>query len=189
MSEQDRSSLYTWLREQINEPTAEYLMSCLTPVPASDFATKDFIVKELERYPTKEFLTAELERYPTKEFLTAELERYPTKEFLTAELERYPTKEFLTAELERYPTKEFLTAELERYPTKEFLTAELSRFVTKEEFAQLDKRVAALETKVDHLAAQQTEDRRVSQIRHYWLAGIGLAAVVPIWLQAAGILG
>ncbi len=40
MSEEDRSRLYAWFREQTDEPLAEYLMSCLAPAPLSDLATK-----------------------------------------------------------------------------------------------------------------------------------------------------
>ena len=40
MSEEDRSRLYAWFREQTGEPLAEYLMSCLAPAPLSDLATK-----------------------------------------------------------------------------------------------------------------------------------------------------
>ncbi|WP_419944353.1 hypothetical protein [Candidatus Poriferisodalis sp.] len=58
--------------------------------------------------------------------------------------------------------------------------------------AQIDARVVNLDAKVDLLATQfksdRDEDRRVSRVRHYWLAGIGLAAVVPIWLGAAGVI-
>ena len=111
MSEEDRSRLYAWLREQTDELLAEYLMSCLPPVPLSDVVTK------------------------------------------------------------------------------EFLTAELSRFATKEDLAELDTKVVKLDTKVDFLVAQREEDRRTSRVRHYWLAGIGLAAAVPIWLGAAGVIG
>ena len=122
MSENDRSRLYAWLREQTDDTLAEYLMSCLAPAPLSDLVTK-----------------------------------------------------------------EFLTAELSR---------ELSRFATKEELAvldtkvvKLDTRVVKLDTKVDLLAAQRNEDRGENRVRHYWLAGIGLSAAVPIWLGAAGVIG
>ena len=40
VSEEDRSRLYAWFREQTDEPLAEYLMSCLAPAPLSDLATK-----------------------------------------------------------------------------------------------------------------------------------------------------
>ena len=49
MSEEDRSRLYAWLREQTDEPLAEYLMSCLAPAPLSDLVTKDFLTAELSR--------------------------------------------------------------------------------------------------------------------------------------------
>ena len=41
MSEQDRSRLYAWWCEQADESLAEYVMSCLSPVPLPDLATKD----------------------------------------------------------------------------------------------------------------------------------------------------
>lgn len=94
-------------------------------------------------------------------------------------------------------------APLSNLVTKEFLTAELSRFATKEELAELstkverldtkvaglDTKVASLDAKVDRLATQRNEDRRENRTRHYWLAGIGLSAAVPIWLSTAGIIG
>ena len=41
MSEEDRSRLYAWWCEQADESLAEYAMSCLSPVPLPDLATKD----------------------------------------------------------------------------------------------------------------------------------------------------
>ncbi|WP_420610626.1 hypothetical protein [Candidatus Poriferisodalis sp.] len=66
--------------------------------------------------------------------------------------------------------------------TKDFLTSELSRFATKED-------LAAVDAKVDVLVAQRAEDRVAGRVRHYWLAGIGLSALVSIWLDAAGVIG
>ena len=43
MSEEDRSRLYAWLREQTDEPLAEYLMSCLPAAPLSDLVTKQHL--------------------------------------------------------------------------------------------------------------------------------------------------
>ena len=45
MSEALRSRLYDWFCEHIDEPTAEYAMSCLSPVPVSELATKDDIAR------------------------------------------------------------------------------------------------------------------------------------------------
>ena len=73
--------------------------------------------------------------------------------------------------------------------TKDFLTSELARFATKEDLAAVDAKVVALDTKVDALVAQRADDRATSRVRHYWLAGIGLTAVVSIWLDAAGVIG
>ena len=109
------SRFYAWWCEQADESLAEYAMSCLSPVPLPDLATKDDlrVVRDELR-------------------------------------------------------------------------------VVKDDLVKLDTKVATLDTKVDLLAGQhksdRDEDRRVSRVRHYWLAGIGLAAVVPIWLGAAGVI-
>ncbi|WP_419855147.1 hypothetical protein [Candidatus Poriferisodalis sp.] len=60
MSEALRSRLYDWFCEHIDEPTAEYAMSCLSPVPVSELATKDDIAR-LETATRKDF-----ERLDTK---------------------------------------------------------------------------------------------------------------------------
>ena len=73
--------------------------------------------------------------------------------------------------------------------TKDFLTAELSRYATKEDFAHLDTKVSQLDTKVDILTTRHDDDRKANRFRHYWLAGIGLSAAVPIWLGAVGLIG
>ncbi|MXV87522.1 MAG: hypothetical protein F4117_09615 [Acidimicrobiales bacterium] len=56
MSEEDRSRLYAWLREQTDEPLAEYLMSCLPAAPLSDLVTK----QHLEAVLSAEFSAFEL---------------------------------------------------------------------------------------------------------------------------------
>ena len=62
MSEQQRTRLYAWLREQTDEPLAEYLMACLAPAPLSDLVTKDHLsavlAAELSRFATKEEMNA-----------------------------------------------------------------------------------------------------------------------------------
>ncbi|MCY3584485.1 MAG: hypothetical protein OXG76_02170 [Acidimicrobiaceae bacterium] len=45
MSEQDRSRLYDWWCEHADEALAEYAMSCLSPVPLPDLATKEDFVR------------------------------------------------------------------------------------------------------------------------------------------------
>ena len=40
MSEEDRSRIYAWLCEEMDEQSAEYLMSCLSPTPLPELATK-----------------------------------------------------------------------------------------------------------------------------------------------------
>lgn len=74
--------------------------------------------------------------------------------------------------------------------------APLPDLVTKDDVAKLDAKVTALDTKVakldakvDGLADRSADDRRAGRIRHFWLAGIGLSAAVPIWLSAAGVIG
>ena len=62
MSEQHRTRLYAWLREQTDEPLAEYLMACLAPAPLSDLVTKDHL---------SAVLSAELSRFATKEEMNA----------------------------------------------------------------------------------------------------------------------
>ncbi|MDE0499633.1 MAG: hypothetical protein OXH86_20025 [Acidimicrobiaceae bacterium] len=54
MSEQQRTRLYAWLREQTDEPLAEYLMACLAPAPLTDLVTKDYLTAELSRFATKD---------------------------------------------------------------------------------------------------------------------------------------
>ncbi len=58
MSELQRSRVYSWIREQHDEATAEYFMSCLAPAPLSDLVTKDYLTAELSRYATKEDMEA-----------------------------------------------------------------------------------------------------------------------------------
>lgn len=125
MSEEIRSGIYAWLREQTDEQRAEYLMSCLAPAPLSDLVTKDFLTAELSRFATKDDLA-------------------------------------------------MLDAKV----------ASLDVRVT-----GLETAVAKLDTKVDGLAAQRDEDSRAQRVRHYWLVGIGVSIMVPIWLSVAGVIG
>ncbi len=53
MSEEDRSRLYAWLREQTDEPLAEYVMSCLAPAPLSELVTKQHLAAEFAAYALK----------------------------------------------------------------------------------------------------------------------------------------
>ena len=50
MSEEDRTHVYAWLREEIGERRAEYVMSCLAPVPLADLVTKEHLTDELSRF-------------------------------------------------------------------------------------------------------------------------------------------
>ena len=118
MSEEDRSRLYAWFREQLDERRAEYMMSCLAPAPLSDLVTKE----HLERVLSSEF-------------------------------------------------SEFA------------LTLADQREADRKETA--DQREADRKEQ----AALRGEDRAASRVRHFWLAGIGLSALVSIWLDAAGVIG
>lgn len=118
MSEEDRSRIYAWFREQLDERRAEYMMSCLAPAPLSDLVTRDFLTAELSRFATKEDLAA-----------------------------------------------------------------------VDEKVVAVDAKVVAVDAKVDVLMAQRDEDRATGRVRHFWLAGIGLSALVSIWLDAAGVIG
>ncbi|MDE0676577.1 MAG: hypothetical protein OXH42_04475 [Acidimicrobiaceae bacterium] len=74
MSEEDRSRLYAWLREQTDEPLAEYLMSCLPAAPLSDLVTK----QHLEAVLSAKFSAFELkmaaQREADREALAAQRE-------------------------------------------------------------------------------------------------------------------
>ncbi len=140
MSEEIRSGIYAWLREQTDEQRAEYLMSCLAPAPLSDLVTKDFLTAELSR----------------------ELSRFATKDDLAK----------LEAKVDRLGSK---------VDTK---VDGLDARVT-----DLETAVAKLDTKVDGLAAQRDEDSKAQRVRHYWLVGIGVSIMVPIWLSVAGVIG
>ena len=129
MSEEIRSGIYAWLREQTDEQRAEYLMSCLAPAPLSDLVTKDFLTAELSR------------------------------------------------ELSRFATKDDLA----------MLDAKVASLDTR--VAGLETAVAKLDTKVDGLAARRDEDSKAQRVRHYWLVGIGVSIMVPIWLSVAGVIG
>ena len=69
MSEQDRSRLYAWFCEHIDEPLAEYVMTCLAPAPLSDLATK----ADLERFVTKDELAVQLEKL--KDWIESKFDR------------------------------------------------------------------------------------------------------------------
>ncbi len=129
MSEEIRSGIYAWLREQTDEQRAEYLMSCLAPAPLSDLVTKDFLTAELSR-----------------------------------ELSRFATKDDLA----------MLDAKVDSLDTR---------------VSGLETAVAKLDTKVDGLAAQRDEDSKAQRVRHYWLVGVGVSIMVPIWLSVAGVIG
>ena len=58
MSEQHRTRLYAWLRDQTDEPLAEYLMACLAPAPLSDLVTKDHLAAVVSRLATKDEMNA-----------------------------------------------------------------------------------------------------------------------------------
>lgn len=74
MSEQDRTRLYAWLREQAGESEAEYLMSCLPPAPLPDLVTKDYFDASLDAK-----LDAKLSKFVTKDYLDVELSKVNTR--------------------------------------------------------------------------------------------------------------
>ncbi len=98
------------------------------------------------------------------------------------------TKGFLTGELARFATKDDLAAVDEKVSAVDEKVSAVN-----EKVSVLDTRVTGLDRKVDALVAQRAEDRAedraTSRVRHYWLAGIGLTAVVSIWLDTAGVIG
>ncbi len=140
MSEEIRSGIYAWLREQTDEQRAEYLMSCLAPAPLSDLVTKDFLTGELSR----------------------ELSRFATKDDLAK----------LEAKVDRLDSK--IDSKVDGLDAR---------------VTGLETAVAKLDTKVDGLAAQRDEDSKAQRVRHYWLVGIGVSIMVPIWLSVAGVIG
>ncbi len=136
MSEEIRSGIYAWLREQTDEQRAEYLMSCLAPAPLSDLVTKDFLTAELSRFATKDDLAK------------------------------------LEAKVDRLDSK--IDSKVDGLDAR---------------VTGLETAVAKLDTKVDGLAAQRDEDSKAQRVRHYWLVGIGVSIMVPIWLSVAGVIG
>lgn len=136
MSEEIRSGIYAWLREQTDEQRAEYLMSCLAPAPLSDLVTKDFLTGELSRFATKDDLAK------------------------------------LEAKVDRLDSK--IDSKVDGLDAR---------------VTGLETAVAKLDTKVDGLAAQRDEDSKAQRVRHYWLVGIGVSIMVPIWLSVAGVIG
>lgn len=136
MSEEIRSGIYAWLREQTDEQRAEYLMSCLAPAPLSDLVTKDFLTAELSRFATRDDLAK------------------------------------LEAKVDRLDSK--IDSKVDGLDAR---------------VTGLETAVAKLDTKVDGLAAQRDEDSKAQRVRHYWLVGIGVSIMVPIWLSVAGVIG
>ena len=159
MSEQDRARLYDWLREQAGEQEAEYLMSCIASVPLTELATKDSVERLEKRF------NAELPKLATKDSVERLEKRF------SAELPKLATKDSV----------ERVEKSLDTLDTKvDALDTKVTR---------LETTVTALDTKVDLMAARQAEDRQTSRARHFWLAGIGLSAAVPIWLGTVGVIG
>ena len=55
MSEEDRSRIYAWLCDEMDEQRAEYLMSCLSPAPLAELATKaDMLVLKADMLALKD---------------------------------------------------------------------------------------------------------------------------------------
>ena len=101
------------------------------------------------------------------------------------------TRDFLTSELSRFATKKDLAGLEEKVGSLEGKVGSLDAKVgsLEEKVGSLEEKVGSLEEKVEVLAAQHADDRATSRVRHYWLAGIGLSAVVSIWLDAVGVIG
>ena len=74
LSEEDRSRLYAWLREQTDEPLAEYVMSCLTPAPLPDLVTKQHLETVLAAEFSAFALTMAAQREADREALAAQRE-------------------------------------------------------------------------------------------------------------------
>ncbi|MYG88086.1 MAG: hypothetical protein F4190_06120 [Acidimicrobiales bacterium] len=74
MSEEDRSRLYAWLREQTDEPLAEYLMSCLPAAPLSDLVTKQHLEAVLSAKLSAFELKMAAQREADREALAAQRE-------------------------------------------------------------------------------------------------------------------
>jgi hypothetical protein len=53
VSEQQRTNFYNLLREQTDEQTAEFVMSCLAPAPLSDLVTKEHLSAEFSKFALK----------------------------------------------------------------------------------------------------------------------------------------
>ncbi|MCY4517047.1 MAG: hypothetical protein OXB99_07415 [Acidimicrobiaceae bacterium] len=112
-----------------------------------------------------------------------------------------PTAEYVMSCLPPAPlsdlvTKDYLSITLSAALTGLATKEDLTGLATKEsvddltaEVDTLDVKLVELTSRVDLLVAQRDEDRRTGRIRHYWLAGIGLSAAMPIWLNTAGVIG
>ena len=74
LSEEDRSRLYAWLREQTDEPLAEYVMSCLTPAPLPDLVTKQHLETVLAAEFSAFALTMAAQREADREAAAAQRE-------------------------------------------------------------------------------------------------------------------
>ena len=171
MSEQQRTRLYAWLRDQTDEQLAEYLMACLAPAPLSDLVTKDHLDTVLSRFATKEDMHAG--------FAALRNELADLRAEFAALLTEHRA-EFAALLSEHRADTAAQLAEL-----RSEIAAQRSQ--DRAEFAaQLSEHRA--ETK-----AQRAEDRRAAQHRHYWLTGVVISAVValgaPTWLDTLGIIG
>ena len=74
MSEEDRSRLHAWLREQTDEPLAEYLMSCLSAAPLRDLVTKQHLEAVLSAEFSAFALNAATQREADREAQAAQRE-------------------------------------------------------------------------------------------------------------------
>ena len=52
-TEADRAAFYNTIREQTDQPTAEYMTAHLLPAPLTDLVTKNYLSAELSRFADK----------------------------------------------------------------------------------------------------------------------------------------
>ena len=168
MSEALRSRLYDWFCEHIDEPTAEYAMSCLSPVPVSELATKDDIERletAFERLGTA--TRKDIERLDTK------FERLGTA--TRKDIERLDTK------FERLGTA--TRKDIERLDTK----FERLGTATRKDIERLDTKFERLDTKFERLVDAREADRKEARHQFHWLVGI-VVAIHGVSVSALGVI-
>ena len=171
MSEEDRSRLYAWLREQTDEPLAEYLMSCLPPAPLSDLSTK----QHLEAVLSARFSEFALE-------LAAQREadrKQAAAQFATLAAQREADRKEAAAR--------FATLAAQREADRK---EDAGRFEALAAQREADRKEAAAQREADReeAAAQREADREVASKRHRLLVGAAIVLAVEIVAAEAGWL-